>query len=434
MRHILITGASGFLGKCLLKEMLASPEDCFHLLVRSEKAEQEILGHLSAWDELPACPSSMNGQPRRLSYSEDEQPGRLPHPERLHFIRGDVSQPHLGVDATTLASLSRHVDEVWHLAASTSFSEKKRREIETVNLTGTQHFLKAVGQFDRLKKFFHMSTAFVCGNRTDVIPEDRFPSPKSFRNPYEETKYHAEELVRQSGLPAVILRPSVLMGDSRTGDTYGETRMVYGYFLAMYCATLHAFGGAKQFLDYWHNGHDRTEPKDLNARLRLRHSAPLNTLTVDYAVRVCLAIRNNNPHPDPLPQTAWARGSVLFPSPVLCTGEGQGEGPCPTYNIVSARSLPVGLMADVMQRLLKVRGFRYEPSPWEPTNNSAEACAHRHTEMFWPYVLAESEPKWADHNVAALGLPRVPMTEELFEFLIQRYVETELVNRNSVCR
>jgi thioester reductase-like protein len=53
-----------------------------------------------------------------------------------------------------------------------------------------------------------------------VIAEDELERGQSFRNVYEETKYHAERLVRRAGnsLPVTIYRPSSVVGDSQTGE------------------------------------------------------------------------------------------------------------------------------------------------------------------------------------------------------------------------
>jgi hypothetical protein len=60
-------------------------------------------------------------------------------------------------------------------------------------------------------------------------------------------------------------------------------------------------------------------------------------------------------------------------------------------------------------------------------DNVSEKIAFRYTEPFWPYILSGGEPVWQADNVPALGVSRVVMTESLLEFLIQRYVENELI-------
>ena len=60
---------------------------------------------------------------------------------------------------------------------------------------------------------------YICGTNPGIMSEDVMPERNGFKNIYEETKYDAEKMVRESGLPFTIFRPSVLIGDSKTGAT-----------------------------------------------------------------------------------------------------------------------------------------------------------------------------------------------------------------------
>jgi thioester reductase-like protein len=66
----------------------------------------------------------------------------------------------------------------------------------------------------------HYSTCYVSGDRIGVIAEDELDLGQGFRNPYEETKFHAEKQLQRvdGGLPLSIYRPSSVVGDSRTGE------------------------------------------------------------------------------------------------------------------------------------------------------------------------------------------------------------------------
>ena len=70
-----------------------------------------------------------------------------------------------------------------------------------------------------LERFVHVSTAYVAGDRVGVVSEHDGNVGQGFRNTYERTKLEAEEIVTDSGLPAAIVRPSVIVGDSATGWT-----------------------------------------------------------------------------------------------------------------------------------------------------------------------------------------------------------------------
>jgi nucleoside-diphosphate-sugar epimerase len=89
-----------------------------------------------------------------------------------------------------------------------------------VNVEGTRNVLELARGARRLSRLNHFSTAYVSGARVGVILEDELAMGQRFHNPYEETKYQAELLVRraQGDLPATIYRPSIVVGDSRTGE------------------------------------------------------------------------------------------------------------------------------------------------------------------------------------------------------------------------
>jgi len=89
-----------------------------------------------------------------------------------------------------------------------------------VNVEGTRAMLELADDCRRLRRFTHVSTVFVAGDRTGVVAEDELAVGQRFRNGYEETRFEAELLVRRAmtELPCTVLRPSIVVGDSRTGE------------------------------------------------------------------------------------------------------------------------------------------------------------------------------------------------------------------------
>jgi nucleoside-diphosphate-sugar epimerase len=79
-----------------------------------------------------------------------------------------------------------------------------------------------------LKSFAYVGTAYVAGEREGLVRESELDVGQRYRNTYEQTKAEAEELVRSrlGSLPCVILRPSIIVGDSRTGVT-SSFKMLY---------------------------------------------------------------------------------------------------------------------------------------------------------------------------------------------------------------
>jgi thioester reductase-like protein len=185
-----VTGFPGFIGKRLVRSLLAdAPEESFLLLVQPQDAA-------AARTELAAIGA-----------------------RNAEALEGDVQQMHLGLSGAEWKSLAADVTDVWHLAGRTRL-QTPRAEMRRVNVEGTRNVLELCQAARGLRRLNHFSTAYVSGDRVGVILEDELAMGQRFHNAYEETKYQAELLVRraQSSLPATIYRPSIVVGDSRTGE------------------------------------------------------------------------------------------------------------------------------------------------------------------------------------------------------------------------
>lgn len=121
-------------------------------------------------------------------------------------VHGDVTEPRLGLSTDQFNDLCQRVDYVVHSAAATGFSDTKAFTFRA-NVDGTRNVLEFADQAN--VPICHLSTAFA------HLPEHQ----KNPRQPnfYEASKAEAEALVRRSGVPYVILRPSVVIGDSNDG-------------------------------------------------------------------------------------------------------------------------------------------------------------------------------------------------------------------------
>jgi len=126
----------------------------------------------------------------------------------VRVVQGDVSRPRLGLGPAEYELLARDIDVVVHCAAATRF-DIPREESFLVNVEGTRNVLELVA--DSGARLIQVSTAFV------VVPNG---SSHGWVNPghYLDSKRAAEDLVRASGLDWHIVRPSVVVGDSRTGE------------------------------------------------------------------------------------------------------------------------------------------------------------------------------------------------------------------------
>jgi nucleoside-diphosphate-sugar epimerase len=141
--------------------------------------------------------------------------GVLPSPGEVAALCGDVRQPGLALDEASLVEIVRGLDLVIHGAAATGFnlSEQVFRE---VNIDGTANVLALI----RLRKpapipLLHLSTAYVCGERSGLVAESELDVGQRFANGYESSKAAAERLVRiaqQQGGVIAVARPSIVVG------------------------------------------------------------------------------------------------------------------------------------------------------------------------------------------------------------------------------
>jgi nucleoside-diphosphate-sugar epimerase len=137
-------------------------------------------------------------------------------------LPGDIAEPMLGLTGRAYAELADRVDAVIHCAAVTDLN-RTDGSLEAVNIAGTEHvaaFAAAAGAV-----LYHVGTAFV------------HPTADGGRGQtavgYAASKLAAEQVVRSSGVPHVILRPSVVIGDSVTGEIaafQGLYRVAAGLF------------------------------------------------------------------------------------------------------------------------------------------------------------------------------------------------------------
>jgi thioester reductase-like protein len=192
-RVVLVTGYPGFIGKQLVRTLLTDePDSEFFLLVQDRFVE-------SARKDVRAC------RPQGLT--------------RVHILAGDIADMHLGLSAVELQQVTRAVTDIYHLAAI-SYLGVPEETMWRVNVQGTANLLEVAEQAHKLRRFSHVSTCFVSGDRQGVIAEDELDAGQRFRNPYERTKFEAELKVRAAAerLPVSIFRPSIVVGDSRTGE------------------------------------------------------------------------------------------------------------------------------------------------------------------------------------------------------------------------
>jgi thioester reductase-like protein len=219
MAYLLLTGATGLLGGYLLRDALRQNLPVVVIARRSAtlSACRRIDGVLAPWERDRALP-------------------------RPVVLEGDLSQPNLGLSSTDLGWLADNCDTVVHSAASISFyREEKTGEPYRSNVDGTRHLLdlcRAAGIHD----FHHVSTAYVCGQRSGRVLEAELDAGQQHGNDYERSKVAAEQMVQAAGFDKAptIYRPSIIVGDSVSG----YTTTYHGFYTPLQLAWLLAKSGA----------------------------------------------------------------------------------------------------------------------------------------------------------------------------------------------
>lgn len=192
---ILVTGFPGFIAGRLVRR-LASRETRFFLLVEErfqEKAVSEAAKIVSSCDLTSA---------------------------NFKILPGDITRRDLGLSPEERDLVLGECTDVFHLAAVYDLAVEKDVAYR-VNVKGTENVNDIVSRARKLRRYNYVSTCYVAGKRDDRILETELEHGAGFRNYYEETKYFAESAVEKlkRSRPVTIFRPSVVCGDSETGET-----------------------------------------------------------------------------------------------------------------------------------------------------------------------------------------------------------------------
>jgi thioester reductase-like protein len=153
-------------------------------------------------------------------------------PEDFQIVEGDITQPALGLKSSDLDLARRETTRVFHLAALYDLAIEREPAMR-VNVGGTRNVLEFTRSLPSLRHFHHVSTCYVAGKREGEIMERELRHDAGYRNFYEESKYLSELEVEavKGELPVTIHRPSVVCGDSKTGETVKYDGV---YYLILY--------------------------------------------------------------------------------------------------------------------------------------------------------------------------------------------------------
>jgi NAD(P)-dependent dehydrogenase (short-subunit alcohol dehydrogenase family) len=184
-----VTGASGFIGKRLVRHLLGRPDAIVYYLQARTSPEREAA--LAAFWGADAG--------------------------RAIALRGDMTQPGLGLAAADRQAVQGHVQHLFHLAALYDLAADPDAVMK-VNVEGTREvvrFAAAIGA----GCFHHVSSIAAAGLYKGVFREDMFDEAEGLSHAYFASKHLSEKLVRtECAVPWRIYRPGIVVGDSRTGE------------------------------------------------------------------------------------------------------------------------------------------------------------------------------------------------------------------------
>ena len=202
---VLLTGATGFVGRMVLRDLLESTQATVIALVRAPDDGRANARLARALDESVA-PSAR----RRLA-------------SRAVAMAADLERPNLGLSPYAGDILAEEATHIVHAAASVRFDLPLARA-RRINVEGTRSVValaRAAQARGRLQRLVSVGTAFVAGTYAGRFGEAQLDVGQGFRNTYECSKFEAEMLLRDAmgDVPISIVRPSIVMGHSVTGAT-----------------------------------------------------------------------------------------------------------------------------------------------------------------------------------------------------------------------
>ncbi|EHL20540.1 short chain dehydrogenase [Acidovorax sp. NO-1] len=184
-----VTGATGFIGKRLVKKLLERKGAVVHFLIRKESADK-VADLRSFWGVGPT---------------------------RAVPVFGDLTAKKLGVAADDVKKLKGQIDHFYHLAAVYDLAADEETQV-AVNIEGTRNTVDLAKAIDA-GHFHHVSSIAAAGLYEGVFREDMFEEAEGLDHPYFQTKHESEKIVRQDcKVPWTVYRPAMVVGDSQTGE------------------------------------------------------------------------------------------------------------------------------------------------------------------------------------------------------------------------
>lgn len=207
--HILVTGATGYMGALIVASLLRDSAAKITCLTRSVHDRKALLEPIvEEWEaQAHGC------------WSDAVE-------SRIH----QIWLPEDLADVADLAHQLEGVDEIIHCAGCLDYYDIAK--LQEVNVGYTAHLLVLARRLS-LKRFIYISTAYSSGYQPNKTAEALLPEPPADPTQYTLTKREAERLVAASDVPFVIIRPSILIGTSDTGRYSGKRYGLYQQWMGL---------------------------------------------------------------------------------------------------------------------------------------------------------------------------------------------------------
>ncbi len=188
-----VTGATGFIGKRLVKKLLERKGSTVYFLIRAQSAGKVADLH-DHWG-LTTAKAKARAVP----------------------VHGDLTSQKLGVSAADIRHLKGRIAHLHHLAAVYDLGADEDTQA-AVNIEGTRHMVE-FAQAIEAGHVHHVSSIAAAGLYEGVFREDMFDEAEGLDHPYFMTKHESEKVVRKAcKLPWTVYRPAMVVGDSTTGE------------------------------------------------------------------------------------------------------------------------------------------------------------------------------------------------------------------------
>ena len=184
-----VTGATGFIGRHLVSNLLRRKGTVYVLLRAGSEKKFEGIATRMGWDR-----------------------------RRVIAVAGDMTVPQCGVEEAQLQALRGKVTHFFHLAAIYDLAAPAQAQ-QAANVDGTRHALDLAAALGA-RCFHHASSIAAAGLYHGIFREDMFDEAEALDDdPYLRTKHEAERLVRaETRLKWRVYRPGMVVGHSQTGE------------------------------------------------------------------------------------------------------------------------------------------------------------------------------------------------------------------------